>query len=90
MNDEKKLTAAPADAGKIPFQEIFTEHEAAAWLKVSRITLQRARLRGEIAFARVGGCRVIYTRRQIEDYLNSRERAAYTPARPRKTQTEAA
>ena len=88
MNDKNNLTADQIDKAASP--EIFTEPEAAAWLKVSRITLQRARLRGEIAFARVGGCRVIYTRRQIEDYLNARERAAYTPARPRKTQAEAA
>jgi len=54
----------------------FTEIEAAKWLKVSRITLQRIRLRNEIAFSRVGGTRVIYTLKHLEDYLASRERVA--------------
>jgi hypothetical protein len=89
MNDEKKSTAFTASADKTT-QEIFTEPEAAHWLKVSRITLQRARLRGEIAFSRVGGCRVIYTRRHLEDYLASRERAAYKPVRARTAKTEIA
>ncbi len=64
---------------QISIQNIFTEPEAARWLKVSRITLQRIRLRGEIAFSRVGGTRVIYTQKHLIDYLNSRERAAFNP-----------
>lgn len=70
-----------SSATSLAIQDNFTEPEAAFWLKVSRITLQRARLRGEIAFSRIGGCRVIYTRKHLEDYLISRERAAYKPLR---------
>lgn len=57
--------------------QIFTEPEAAKWLKVSRITLQRIRLRGEIAFSRIGGTRVIYTAQHLSDFLKSREKAAF-------------
>lgn len=61
----------------IQISPVFTEPEAASWLKVSRVTLQRIRLRGEISFCRVGGCRVIYTSKHLEEYLASRERAAF-------------
>lgn len=55
----------------------FTETEAANWLKVSRQTLQRIRLRGDIGFCRVGGTRVVYTFKHLNDYLDARERAPY-------------
>lgn len=57
--------------------QVFTEPEAAKFLRLSRQTLQRIRLRGEIAFCRVGGTRVVYTRQHLDAYLASRERAAY-------------
>jgi hypothetical protein len=63
-------------SNQFTFPQNFTEVEAAKWLKVSRITLQRIRLRNEIAFSRVGGTRVIYTLKHLEDYLASRERIA--------------
>lgn len=76
-----KASVAASSAAEIPSNnnviEIFTEPEAAKLLKVARITLQRARLRGEIAFSRIGGCRVVYTRKHLFDYVESRERAAY-------------
>jgi len=56
--------------------QVFTEPEAANWLRVSRITLQRIRLRGEISFSRVGGTRVVYTIKNLTDYLASCERKA--------------
>lgn len=59
------------------FPQVFTEPEAAKWLRVSRITLQRVRLRGEISFSRVGGVRVVYTYKNLTDYLASRERTAF-------------
>ena len=60
--------------------QIFTEAEAAKLLKISRVTLQRIRLRGEIAFARIGGTRVIYTNKHLEAYLHFRERAVFRDA----------
>lgn len=70
MNQVSILTTSQQPA-------VFTEAEAARLLKVSRITLQRIRLRGEIAFSRVGGTRVIYTSRHLEEYLADREQAAF-------------
>lgn len=55
----------------------FTEEEAANWLKISRITLQRLRKAGKVAFYRVGGSRIIYSLKHLEDYLETRERLAY-------------
>lgn len=81
---EKTNTTNISAEIQLPIPDNFTEAEAAKWLKVSRITLQRARLRGEITFSRIGGCRVIYTRRHLEDYLTKRERAAYLPVRKKK------
>ena len=57
--------------------QVFTEAEAATWLKISRVTLQRIRLRGDIAYCRVGGNRVIYTNKHLDAYLAARERAAF-------------
>lgn len=53
---------------------VFTEKEAAKLLKVSRITLQRVRLGGGISFSRVGSSRVVYTQKNLTDYLTARER----------------
>ena len=53
-----------------------TELEASAYLRISRQTLQRIRLRGEISFSRVGGTKVVYTLKNLSDYLASRERIA--------------
>lgn len=51
----------------------FTEPEAAKHLKVSRITLQRRRLAGEIAFYRIGS-RVVYSTAHLQDFLARQER----------------
>ncbi|MBV9241774.1 MAG: helix-turn-helix domain-containing protein [Acidobacteria bacterium] len=58
-------------------QEVFREQEAAAFLQVSRITLQRLRLKGEVPFSRIG-IQVRYTKSQLERFLASRERATIT------------
>jgi len=60
-----------------PERQNFTEAEAAEWLRTSRVTLQRIRRRGEISFSRIGGSRIIYTRQNLNDYVASRERAAF-------------
>lgn len=68
---------ADKNTDKQSTQENLSEVEAAQWLKVSRITLQRARLRGELDYYRVGGSRVIYSMQHLKDYLKKRERKAY-------------
>jgi len=67
--NQELSSAIPAE-----IQRTFTEPEAAGYLKISRQTLQRIRIRGEISFCRVGGTRVLYTHKHLEDYLASRER----------------
>lgn len=59
------------------FPQVFTEPEAAQWLRISRITLQRIRLRGEISFSRIGGTRVVYTVKNLADYVQARERKSH-------------
>lgn len=56
-----------------PFVETFSEQNAAKVIGVSRLTLQRARRRGEISYYRVG-TRVLYAAQHIADYLASVER----------------
>lgn len=53
----------------------FNEREAAQRIGVSRITLLRARKRGEIGFYRVGS-RVIYSEAHIRAFLDDAERKA--------------
>jgi excisionase family DNA binding protein len=56
-----------------PFVETLSEPNAAKVIGISRLTLQRARRRGEISFYRVG-TRVLYAPQHIADYLASVER----------------
>ncbi len=57
---------------------LFTEVEAAKLLRVSRITLQRTRLNGKIAFVRIGGSKVFYKQKHHDDYLLAQERKPYS------------
>jgi excisionase family DNA binding protein len=52
-----------------------SEREAADRLGVSRLTLWRARQRGEIAFLRIGR-RVLYSETHINEFEERHERAA--------------
>ena len=61
--------------------ETIDEDEAAERLGVSKITLQRARKRGEIACYRIGA-RVLYSPKHIQDYLSTVERKAQEVAAP--------
>jgi excisionase family DNA binding protein len=54
-------------------EPLMTEPEAARELRVSRITLQRLRLRGHVSYVRVGG-QVRYTASHLKDYLKQQER----------------
>lgn len=53
----------------------YSETQAAKRIGVSRITLLRARKRGEIGFYRVGS-RVIYSEAHIRAFLDDAERKA--------------
>lgn len=64
-----------------PNERYLDETTCAARLGISRMTLLRARQRGEVSFFRVGS-RVLYAPRHIQEFLQSRERVA------KKTSTE--
>lgn len=58
-------------------KEIFTNQEAADYLRVATITLWRERKKGNISFRRVGAGKLIYTREDLDNYLEQQKRAAY-------------
>lgn len=50
--------------------KLFTDKEAARILKVHVTTLWRERKKGNIGFRRVTGRRIMYSRHDLETYLN--------------------
>lgn len=57
--------------------EIYSNREAAAFLRISTVTLYRERKKRKIDFRRVGAGKVVFTRQDLEDYLERQKRAAY-------------
>ncbi len=63
-------------------QTVFTVPEAAAFLRVSRSTLDKMRCSGRgPAFTRAGVAKVVYRREVLCDWLASRERTSTSEAR---------
>lgn len=60
-------------------KEIFDNKEAAAFLRVSEITLWRLRKAGLLSFRRIAG-KVIYTRQDIQNLLERNKKAATAEA----------
>jgi excisionase family DNA binding protein len=58
-------------------QEIYDNREAARFLRVSTVTLYRERKKGKIDFRRVGAGKVVYTRADLENYLEKQKRVGY-------------
>lgn len=56
--------------------EIFTDKEAAKYLRVSQVTLWRERKKGKISFRRVAS-KIVYLQEDLEDYLNQNKREAF-------------
>lgn len=56
-------------------QEVFTDKEAAAYLRTSQVTLWRERRKGRITFRRVSS-KIIYLRQDLEAYLDQNKRNA--------------
>lgn len=75
---ELLLTAAteksPMDETYQP--EIFTDKEAANFLRISQVTLWRERKKGRISFHR-SASKIIYTRADLQNYLESTKRDAF-------------
>ena len=57
-------------------REIYTDKEAANILRVSQVTLWRERKKGKISFRRAAS-KIIYTRADLESYLESTKRNAF-------------
>jgi hypothetical protein len=55
--------------------ELFTEREAAKYLRISVTTLWRERTRGNIAFRRASQ-KLLYTRDDLENYLERNKTSA--------------
>ncbi|WP_420555766.1 helix-turn-helix domain-containing protein [Roseovarius sp.] len=62
-------------------QDILTEPEAAAVLRMSTKTLKRRRSAGQIGHTR-NGRRVLYRRAHLDEYLNAQDVAASAPPPP--------
>jgi excisionase family DNA binding protein len=58
-------------------KEIFSNQEAADFLKVSTVTLYRERKKGKIDFRRIGLGKIVFTRHDLESYLERQKRVAY-------------
>jgi hypothetical protein len=59
----------------IAMREIYTDKEAANFLRVSQVTLWRERRKGKISFRRAAS-KIIYTRADLESYLDKNKREA--------------
>lgn len=55
---------------QLPSSPLYTENEAAKYLRISRTTLIRLRQDGGVNYTRVGN-RVFYTREQLDGYIAS-------------------
>jgi hypothetical protein len=57
-------------------QQIYTDREAAQFLRIGQTTLWRLRRNGKISFRRASN-KIIYTQSDLENYLSSTKREAF-------------
>ncbi len=60
-------------------KQLYTDREAAEYLRISQVTLWRERTKGKITFRRAAS-KIIYTRADLESYLESTKREAFACA----------
>ncbi len=60
-------------------RQIYTDREAAEYLRIGQTTLWRLRKAGKISFRRAAS-KIIYTQNDLESYLNSTKRDAFAYA----------
>ncbi len=60
-------------------KQIFTDKEAAEYLRIGQTTLWRLRKTGKISFRRAAS-KIIYTQSDLENYLHSTKRDAFACA----------
>jgi excisionase family DNA binding protein len=68
-------------------KEIFTTKEASRFLNISAVTLWRERRAGNISFRRAAS-KILFTREDIEEYLQRNKREALGLGRPRGDKNE--
>ncbi|MCA1622728.1 MAG: helix-turn-helix domain-containing protein [Acidobacteria bacterium] len=64
---------------EIERRQNFTDKEAAAYLRISQVTLWRERKKGKISFRRAAS-KIIYTQADLDNYLQSTKRDAFACA----------
>ena len=64
--------ALEADRTRLDGQEVYTESEAARWLRLADHQLRDERRRGRIAASRIVGGKIRYTRADLIQYLAQR------------------
>lgn len=57
-------------------RELFTDKEAAEFLRISQVTLWRERKAGKISFRRIAS-KIVYLKQDIEEYLERGKRQAF-------------
>ncbi len=57
-------------------QQIYTDKEASAFLRISQVTLWRERKAGKIDFRRLSS-KIVYLREDLEKYLERNKREAF-------------
>ncbi len=60
-------------------KQIYTDREAAEYMRISQVTLWRLRKTGKISFRRAAS-KIIYTQLDLENYLDSTKREAFACA----------
>ena len=57
-------------------EPLFTDKEAAKFLRISQVTLWRERKAGKITFRRVAS-KIVYLKEDLENYLEQNKRGAF-------------
>ncbi|MEJ7862151.1 MAG: helix-turn-helix domain-containing protein [Pyrinomonadaceae bacterium] len=60
-------------------RQIYTDREAAEYMRISQVTLWRLRKTGKISFRRASS-KIIYTHTDLENYLERNKREAFACA----------
>ncbi len=77
MTNEKQISTDRVLLNeKIERQRLYTDREAAKYLRIGQTTLWRLRKAGKISFRRAAS-KIIYTQNDLDRYLNSTERQAF-------------
>jgi predicted site-specific integrase-resolvase len=74
MSEEQKTLTIPELSKEK--RTLFTDKEAAEYLRISQVTLWRERKAGKITFRRIAS-KIVYLKRDIDEYLERGKRQAF-------------